>query len=275
MPRSTRETTRTRSSSRRNLRICIDRVVPARFQPARAADERAAEDTVERVVRLAGERAAARLPRAGVERIAIATRNMWDNGRVLRCRFMDGDATQRRRVEEKAHIWEEFVNVRFRFVRRGEAEIRISFTADTGSWSALGTDALVEGYFPDYQPTMNFGWLEADTDDQEYERVVLHEFGHALGCIHEHQSPGATLKWKKSEVYRVFSGWPNFWTKEDIDHNILSRYTRTQTNFTEFDPDSIMLYEFPGPLFTDGNGTKGNATLSRRDKEFMAQMYPK
>ncbi len=27
---------------------------------------------------------------------------------------------------------------------------------------------------------MNFGWLEDDTDDEEYRRVVLHEFGHAL-----------------------------------------------------------------------------------------------
>lgn len=33
---------------------------------------------------------------------------------------------------------------------------------------------------------MHFGWLRDDTDDVEWRRVVVHEFGHALGAIHEH-----------------------------------------------------------------------------------------
>ena len=38
---------------------------------------------------------------------------------------------------------------------------------------------------------MNYGWLEPDTELREYQRVVRHEFGHALGMIHEHQNPAA------------------------------------------------------------------------------------
>ena len=63
----------------------------------------------------------------------------------------------------------------------GKRMRNIPMLADPGSWSAVGTDALIERYFPPYQPTMNFGWLKDDTDDQEYERVVVHEFGHVLG----------------------------------------------------------------------------------------------
>ena len=50
---------------------------------------------------------------------------------------------------------------------------------------------------------MNLGWLTAATPDEEYSRVVVHEFGHALGCIHEHQSPAATFQWNKEAVYAV------------------------------------------------------------------------
>jgi hypothetical protein len=207
--------------------------------------------------------------------MAVVNLKKWPNGQTLRCRFLDGSATQRKKVEAKAHIWEDYANITFAFVTDDDAEVRISFAADPGSWSAVGTDALVEDYFPKYQPTMNYGWLQDDTEDEEYERVVVHEFGHALGCIHEHQSPKAKLKWNKAAVYRAFSGPPNYWSKDDIDHNILQKYSPQGISATDFDDESIMLYQFDGALFTDGKGTPLNTHLSDHDKEFIAQMYPK
>jgi hypothetical protein len=200
----------------------------------------------------------------------------WPNGHEIDCRFLDGSPTQRKKVEDKAHIWEQYANIKFKFIKTGPAEVRISFSADPGSWSPVGTDALNSTYFPIHLPTMNYGWLEDGTDDGEYKSVVLHEFGHALGAIHEHQSPGANLEWNTDEVYRVFSGPPNFWSHEDIDHNILERYSGTQMNWTPgFDEKSIMLYAFPGSLFKNGKGTAENAGLSENDKEFMGKMYPR
>jgi hypothetical protein len=112
-----------------------------------------------------------------------------------------------------------------KFVAAGEAEIRIAFMANDGSWSTVGRDALNRAYFPAHQPTMNYGWLTESTSDDEYSRVVLHEFGHALGYIHEHQAARFIRLWNKEAVYRYFSGSPNFWSKEDIDHNVLQKYS--------------------------------------------------
>lgn len=256
----------------RSVRVCIDRVLPTDYAPARKALERELGTTA-----LGDEappgRAAGGPP--GVMKLTLVVLKKWPNGTELRCRFLDGSSKQKRRVEEKAHQWEDHANISLKFVTRGDAEIRISFSADDGSWSALGTDALVKDFFPPFQPTMNYGWLEDDTEDEEYERVVVHEFGHALGAIHEHQNPGANLDWNEPEVFRVFQGPPNFWDRAAIEHNILKRYSRRHTNSTAFDPDSIMLYAFPGQLFKSGKGTKSNRKLSAQDKKFIAEMYPR
>lgn len=253
--------------------ICFDRVVPDEYAPARSSLERAvAASAAGRSPGPGQVDASEPLPTA---RLSLVTLKMWEAGRTLNVRFLDGSIKQKKRVEGNAHQWEQFANIRFKFVRTKGEEIRISFQADPGSWSALGTDALIEAYFPRYQPTMNYGWLKDDTDDAEYSRVVLHEFGHALGCIHEHQNPKSNLEWNRPEVYRVFSGPPNYWDKATIDANILSRYSTAQTNSSAFDPESIMLYAFPASLFKKGTGTKQNDTLSRRDKAFIAKMYPK
>lgn len=260
-------------ATNQKARLCFDRIIPDAYHPARAVAERSITHTGH----ILGA-AADTIDASGVISplsIALIRLKMWEHGRTLKCRFLDGTTTQRKKVEAKAHLWEQYANIKFKFVTTEDAEIRVSFSADPGSWSAVGTDALVERFFPKFQPTMNFGWLVDDTSDKEYERVVVHEFGHALGCIHEHQSPGGSLKWNRPQVYRYFSGPPNFWSKAQIDHNVIAKYSKTQTNFSKFDGDSIMLYEFPGFLFTNGKGTKSNTRLSQLDKAFIARMYPK
>jgi hypothetical protein len=251
------------------LHICFDRVIPDEYNPARAASAQA--------LRQATESTAGDLSADGaiaVASLALPNLKMWPNGSDLKCRFLDGSTQQRKMVQKKAEMWHEYANITFTFGRSNAAEIRISFSADPGSWSAVGTDALVDRYFPRYQPTMNFGWLRDDTSE-ECERVVLHEFGHALGCIHEHQNPNSPLQWKTAEVYRAFSGPPNYWTKEQIDHNILRKYSPRGMSATRYDDASIMLYQFPAALFTNNTATALNTHLSDTDKQMIARMYPK
>ena len=111
------------------------------------------------------------------------------------------------------------------------------------------------------------GWLVS---------LCLHEFGHALGCIHEHQSPKFSRVWNREAVLKYFQGPPNFWSPDDIDRNVLRKYPMDGTSATDFDDASIMLYAFDGRLFADGLGpTNTNSALSPKDIVKMKEMYPK
>lgn len=203
--------------------------------------------------------------------LAALTGKLWQPGRTLRVRFLDGDPLVQERIAPFAQQWSEHANINFEFTDDPQAEIRISF-AQTGSWSYLGTDALV---IPPTQPTMNFGWLTRSTPNEEYQRVVVHEFGHALGCIHEHQNPAGEIPWNKEAVYTFYQGPPNYWTRQQVDTNLFTRYAADITQFSEFDPHSIMLYPIPNE-FTYGDFQVGwNSALSEVDKHFAAVLYPR
>ena len=204
--------------------------------------------------------------------IALLTAKRWQNGATLRCRFLDGPKSVQDRVVTHAKRWMDHANIKFEFVASGAAEIRISFIADPGSWSYLGNDALG---IPAALPTMNFGWLDVGTPEAEYQRVVLHEFGHALGLIHEHSSPAGGMPWDKPKVIAAFSGPPNNWTAADIERNIFFRYGAAVTQYSQLDPNSIMMYDFPADLMANNVAVPGGKVLSPTDIAFIKAWYPK
>jgi hypothetical protein len=256
------------------MHTCIDRVIPRGMDPQVDAGHDAGIIVARNITRGTPlhELDANTVHTA---RMALISVKKWPNLKKLRVRFLDGTATQKAKVQAQAKSWEKFANVQIVFGNDPGAEVRVSFKADPGSWSAVGTDCLVKKYFPTDEPTMNFGWLEDNTPATEYRRVVVHEFGHALGCIHEHQSPTEQLKWDKAAVYATFSGPPNNWSKADIDSNILEKYSPAGISASVFDIKSIMLYQFDASLFIDHKGTPENTKLSPLDKSFISKMYPK
>jgi hypothetical protein len=252
-----------------DLRLCVDRPIPdaVRMDAAVIAMSENNENEPPPLVIAPGQAV------HPVE-MAIFTGKKWANGRKVGVKFLDGSKIQKKKTQQYAEVWEQFANVNFDFNAGAKAEIRISFK-EQGSWSALGTDCLITSAFPKSKPTMNYGWLRDDTDEKEWRRVVTHEFGHALSAIHEHQNPDGGIKWNLKEVYRVFSGPPNNWTKAQIDFNIVQKYSLDQLNTTKYDRASIMLYSFPGSLIVGGVSTPNNTDMSAKDKEFIATMYPK
>jgi len=206
----------------------------------------------------------------GVTRQPLAgeTAKMWDVGARLRVKMMGGTPLIRGKVRQYAEEWTQHANIHFDFVD-GSAEIKVAFDPG-GSWSKLGRDALSVPF--DFA-TMNFGWLADDTDESEFSRVILHEFGHALGLIHEHQSPAAGIAWDREKVYEHFAATDG-WDRGMVDEQVFTRYAVSQTNFSAFDPNSIMEYSIPAALTLDGHAVNGGSVLSPTDIAYIRRWYP-
>ncbi len=247
-------------------RVCLDRDLPVELRTVAA--ERAIEENPANlpVFRHRPGMGAASSPLS----LALVTGKKWQNGRTLRVRFLDGEPAIQEKVKAVALQWCRYANIRFDFGDHPDAEIRIAFERD-GSWSYIGTDALV---IAKSDPTMNFGWFDATTEDEEIERTVLHELGHALGCLHEHQHPEQGIPWDLDAVVKYYTGPPNRWDQQQIDFNLLKRYDKSQSQFSKFDPDSIMLYPVDNALTTGDFEVGWNRKLSDTDKAFIATAYP-
>jgi len=204
--------------------------------------------------------------------MAMDMGRFWENGRTLKVRFLGGNDFVHQKVKKYAQVWEKYANIHFEFVTSGDAEIRISFQQGKGSWSYIGTGNL--DITDQTQPTMNFGWFNYLTPEEEFSGTILHEFGHALGCIHEHQSPAIALDWNKPKVYEEMEKSQN-WSKEKVDHNVFNKYDAGTITNSVYDPTSIMHYFYPKEFFLSGSGTPWNTELSKTDIEFINAKYPK
>jgi len=201
-------------------------------------------------------------------RLAAPIENLWEN-RIIKVQFLGGIPRQKKLVMKYAQEWMEYANIEFEFTVL-PGIIRVSFKEGQGSWSYVGKEAL---QINNKQPTVNFGWLTKDVEEEEARRVILHEFGHVLGMTHEHKSPASSIPWNKKAVYDFYKGPPNFWDKETVDTNLFNVYQGEMTN-SEYDPKSIMHYPIPNELTIGDYSVGWNDNLSNQDKEFIGKIYP-
>ena len=197
----------------------------------------------------------------------------WPVGHTIKIRFLDGSETQRAKVMRYAMQWTEYAAINFHFADHDKADVRITF-AKGGSSSKVGTDAL---YVTDQNaPTMKFGWL-TDVSSVESDRaVVLHEFGHALGFMHEHMHPETNIPWDKPKVYAYFANEDNAsppWSEEKVNRNIFDTLDSDQTFHSKPDQKSIMHYPILNELTIGDFSVPWNNSLSRLDKAMARKIY--
>ncbi|KAF8068936.1 hypothetical protein FPV67DRAFT_1761456, partial [Lyophyllum atratum] len=158
--------------------------------------------------------------------------------------FFGGTANQKAAVDKVAVEWTYYANLTLSRGEDGdkEAMIRIAFQAKSGSWSSIGKGALRA------KPgsiTMNLGWIEdLPTVSETDKGTILHEWGHALGLMHEHQSParGGTLTLNTAEVNKYYSATQG-WGESLIQSQILNVYNAEDvSNYSTLDTKSIMMY---------------------------------
>lgn len=249
------------------IRCCVDRRPPPGelVEFARLARREEPSNVIVGVDSLLPRAADGDSAATPIDRMALFTAKKWQNGRTLKIAFMGGTAASRKFVTTAAETLAQHANLKFAFTTNlSESELRVAFNRQAGAWSYIGTDALG---IPKDKPTINLGW-----DDQA---TATHELCHAIGMIHEHQSPAAGIPWNLAAVYRYYGGSPNFWDKATIDNNVIRKYNQDEiTQFTQFDKTSIMLYPIPKEHVTDpAFATSWNSELSDADKGFLSEVY--
>ena len=199
--------------------ICHDRILPRDLHTTQKSVTRS---------RQGGPVAAGGLLRASAER-----RKIWHKKTLNVC-FVEFSPYEDI-IFEWAREWSEYCGIQFKKVSsRFSSDIRIGFHEDDGAWSYVGTDCAS---IPLNELTMNLGFIDRAT--------VLHEFGHAIGLIHEHQSPTeGGFEWNKSQVIKDSKGPPNYWDLRTIRSNIFFRYKKSQISGTKYDRKSIMHYRY-------------------------------
>jgi hypothetical protein len=198
--------------------------------------------------------------------------NLWQRGTVLKVGFLEGESKLHSRVIEAASQW--FMNgLKLSLEHAGPGEkpqLRIAFDPNRGSWSYVGTDSL--SIHPS-QPTMNLGWATLDASKEDFYSVVIHEFGHALGLLHEHNHPKARIEWNKAAVYAELSGPPNFWDKATIDSNVFEKFDVSTVITTNFDDVSVMIYTVPERWTLNNKSFMPSWKLSKGDAATIKRLY--
>lgn len=215
----------------------------------------------------------------------------WRNGQTIKVCFHSGTRKAQERVIRIAREWMQYANVVFDFEEGGaprackgdgSEDIKVTFEDNKGWWSVPGTISRGQ------DPSMNLQFFGVDTPmlkngqpapEGPIRATILHEFGHALGLLHEHQSPNANcdeeIDWEAA--YRIGAGIG--WDKGQVDRNFRQLASTASLNATEVDRKSIMHYSLPPAIFKRGMQSAcyvaENLDLSEQDRRFIASIYPK
>ncbi|HEX6095239.1 MAG TPA: peptidase M12 [Thermoanaerobaculia bacterium] len=201
--------------------------------------------------------------------IAVATAKYWGpSPRQLTVSFVETTPSDlRRRIVQHLNAWT--IGVRFVETAR-DGQVRISRRGG-GYWSYLGTDILL---IPRGRPTMNLEAFTMNTPESEYRRVVRHEAGHSLGFQHEHMRRQLVARIDPAKAYDYFLRRYN-WDRTTVDQQVLTALDDRTIMGTPPDQDSIMCYQLPGSITTDGRPIRGGKDINSTDSAFATRIYPR
>ncbi len=225
--------------------------------------------------------------------VPIARR--WQPGQTVTVAFSRGTRALHRRIESAVRTWTQRniganlqfsfrnANGNFRSWNRDDltyaADIRIDFSDEEenrGFWSMVGSDSINPRLVGAGEASMNLESFDRNLP-RDWRTTVLHEFGHALGFEHEHQSPLAQCGFRfyddagyvptqnadgmfvadsagrRPGLYTRLGGPPWHWERREVDFNLETLMISDEhLSSDRFDNDSIMRYWFDADYFEAG-----------------------
>ena len=199
----------------------------------------------------------------------------WPNQSIIKVKFLGNDGTNtdlKSRIKRYANLWLRHANVNFEFVSStSDADIKIvaGNEGSTGNWSYCGIycKRLAQNV-----PTMSIGDLNVNGTESWLRATVLHEFGHALGLIHEHKSPNCDKSnWNKEAIISRYIAEQG-WTRDYVIQQIFNNEDPYWLDVSTYDRNSIMHYPFSASELGTATGID-NRDLSVIDMNFMSGKY--
>lgn len=199
---------------------------------------------------------------------------LWTNKTRLRVCFWNGSKQEQLAVANSAIRWNGASRLSLAFFSEGgatvtcgngvSADIRVSLREDSalkyengqapsGNWSLIGKQSEFRptgsSQSEKYQVTMNLPSISSDLaigNIKEIDFTVGHEFGHALGLLHEFQS-AVCNGWIDTDQLAADQGWAGPAAAQNLEPlPNLAGILRIDFGLSgEYDVNSIMQYNFP------------------------------
>jgi hypothetical protein len=212
---------------------------------------------------------------------------------VIGVSFLDGTDDQKNEVESYAWRWVNRAGLPIRWVFGDESRqnIRIRFNGENdtdNNWSWYGNQASRRSHANQFntpdKPTMllNVYHNRAKPGDWKLRRkTTLHEFGHALGLMHEQLHPDSGFEFHDEVIVEDMKRlkWCRPDDKEDCLTKVRREITKPATRdhacrgAPQYDETSIMHYPIPARWLKRGKVTVQNDDLSYLDLDCVRSLY--
>lgn len=199
---------------------------------------------------------------------------VWRAGTTIKVKLLNDPYNMADKIKEAAMEWEEYANIKFRFVETNEdAHVRIGFDWNENrwiTWSYTGTDCKI--VTKQNEPTMSFAFFDILTEE-ERQGDILRALGQVLGLELEHRHLDFDAGWTKY----ISQYWVG--EIEDIPWDELKKYVfdpldaENVMQTDQYDENSIMIWPF-NRKYANNTARDFNNKLSDKDKEFIDKLYP-